>query len=164
MVEKARFEAITHRTVSEVETEDVERDQTEKGTETPRSFQLAERALRIAAPEPSATASVVEAMQGEQPIRPVTEFPRDGDSKKMERARANALMDAECLHFLRLLKKHKYLSVEDLNSYIGKPKDWLKIATLVRADYLEALDSMVRITPEGLAAWEQLNQLRKLSR
>ena len=85
-------------------------------------------------------------------------FLQNEDSEKNRRARANALMDAQCLYYLKLFNKDKALYVEDLNECLEQTKDWLKISMLIRADYLEALDSTVRITPEGLTAWEQLNK------
>lgn len=87
-------------------------------------------------------------------------FPQDDDAKKNRRAKANALMDAKCLLFLKLFNESKTLCIDELTHHLEQPKDWLKISLLIRADFVEALDSTVRITPEGRQAWDRLTQLR----
>jgi hypothetical protein len=83
---------------------------------------------------------------------------------KGERARASALMDANCLKFLGLLYDKRQLSVAAICEHIEKNDDWLKIALLIKADFLENLDSMLRITAEGVEAWAKLQQFKKMSR
>lgn len=100
-----------------------------------------------------------EITESQQRLPSVRETIGAEDVERNERARGNALMDADCLRFLRMFSQRKYLYVDDLNKEIAEPKGWLKITMLVRADYLESLDSTVRITPEGLAAWESFRQL-----
>lgn len=73
-------------------------------------------------------------------------------------------MDVECLGFLKLFCGNEQLMVDELSKYITRNTDWLKIALLIRADYLQSLDSTVRITSEGIAAWTDLNRLHNLSK
>jgi hypothetical protein len=86
---------------------------------------------------------------------------QDEEAQRDYRAKANALMDADCLQVLRLFNDKKYIIIGELNNLIKNPKSWLNIATLVKADYLEIMDSTVRITPEGKTAWEEFGQFQK---
>jgi hypothetical protein len=106
---------------------------------------------------------------GETPKEPSYErLPAERDQaaegvRKTEEARASALMDRDCLRFLRVFSKDRYLTATELNERMTELNDWLKIALLVRADYLETLDSTVRITPSGQRAWEDFNKVMRLS-
>lgn len=102
-----------------------------------------------------------EGVERETPAASTTGLVVNEDTKKNQRAKANALMDAECLPLLKLFSERKTLFVDELGKHLRGPKDWLKISLLIRADFLEALDSTVRITPEGQEAW---NRLRDFAR
>ncbi|GEM_PF-4703582 len=88
----------------------------------------------------------------------------DEDSIRNQHAKANALMDSDCLRFLELFTEKEYFGVDQLADHIGEYRYWLKIALLVRADYLQVLDSTLRITPEGQAALADLNKLKAISK
>jgi hypothetical protein len=109
-----------------------------------------------------AIASETEALETKLPVVGVGESLRDDDARRNQRARANALMDLECLGFLELFNRRRILQAEELSEYIKQAKDWLKLSLLIRADYLETLDSSIRITPEGLSAWRKLEQFKGL--
>lgn len=102
--------------------------------------------------------------EGETDISEVyfREKDKEKEKDKNRRARASALMDGRCLHYLDVFKKNKALYVEELNERLEHTKDWLKISMLIRADFLETLDSTIRITTEGIEAWDLLNQLRNM--
>lgn len=163
MVQTAKVKEITHTEMPQRETEPTVINQTSIGTEVEYGGLLGREVRhQIGVSEPQAATSPTEALETKLPTLGVVEFPRDEDAKRNQRARANALMDAECLGFLGLFGKRKILHVEELNEHIKQTKDWLKLSLLIRADYLETLDSTVRITPEGLAAWHQLGQFKRL--
>lgn len=82
------------------------------------------------------------------------------DAAKNERAKANALMDEDCLVFLQLFYQKKVIFIDELQEYIKKPKQWLKLSLLIRADFLETLDSTVRVTPDGISAWNFLSRFK----
>lgn len=81
-----------------------------------------------------------------------------------ERVRASALMDVNCLKFLGLFYDKRQLRVDAICEYIERDDDWLKIALLIKADFLESLDSMLRITADGAEAWVELQQFKKMTR
>ena len=105
-------------------------------------------------------ASTTDTVEPRQVLRRPSEQQDDEDARRNRRARANALMDAESLNLLKLFNEHKTFYVEDLSERLDRLTDWLKIALLVRADFIEVLGSTVRVTPDGLAAWKQLDALR----
>ena len=84
--------------------------------------------------------------------------------QRNERARANAIMDQRCLEFLQLFNQKGPLTADEINEFVVNTGDWLKIALLMRADYLQNLDSVVRITQDGLSALLQLNKVRELNK
>lgn len=89
---------------------------------------------------------------------------KNKDSVRSQHAKANALMDSDCLRFLELFTKKEYFVVDQLAKYIEENRYWLKIALLIKADYLQVLDSTLRITPEGLVAWADLRKLKEISK
>lgn len=136
------------------------RNETERSSET--SLLVPDNRKKLYSSKLQASTLGTEKEETESSILCPGEFPRDGDARKNQRAKANALMDIECLPFLKLFNEHKSFYVDELSQYLKQPRDWLKVSLLIRADFLETLDSTVRVTPEGQAAWEYLNQFRRL--
>jgi hypothetical protein len=90
------------------------------------------------------------------PVSPATRKTEAEEQKK-----ASALMDRECLMYLAELSNGKIVHANELSKMISEPRSWLKVAMLVRADFVETLDSSVRITDEGLAAWGMVQRLAR---
>jgi len=162
MAQITKPEIITHTDVNELPAEQLEENQTEESIEIPSDVLGGEGALHISALDLGTATSITGETERERSMQSTRVSLPDEASKRNERARANALMDSECLHFLRLFSKNKYFHIDELNEHVKQTSDWLKIALLVRADYLETLNSTIRITPEGQAAWQQLGRLRNL--
>lgn len=160
---RSRSETVINTEAIEVANGFTEADQTEITLETSHPFAMSQEVQHLSAVESHATESAAEMGKKEEGIVSLREFDKDEEARKNERARANALMDIECLRFLRLFSEDHYLKIDDLSQHIKVTTDWLKIALLIRADYLQALDSTIRITTDGLAAWAELNQLEKVS-
>lgn len=160
---RSRSETAIHTEATEVANEFTEADETEITLETTGPFAMSQEVQRLRAVESHVTESAVEMGEKEEEMLPLPEFDRNEEARKNERAKANALMDIECLRFLKLFSKSHYLKIDNLSQHIKVTTDWLKIALLIRADYLQALDSTIRITPDGLAAWAELIQLEKAS-
>ncbi len=120
----------------------------------------AEGRIEPAEIDTAVAASTTDTVEPRQVLRRPSEQQDDEDARRNRRARANALMDAESLNLLKLFNEHKTFYVEDLSERLDRLTDWLKIALLVRADFIEVLGSTVRVTPDGLAAWKQLDALR----
>ena len=83
------------------------------------------------------------------------------DNVRNEKARASALMDLRCLEFLEVFMRERELGVETLGDQMETPKDWMKIVLLARADFVEPLDGVLRITSEGDEAWTTFTSLAK---
>jgi hypothetical protein len=112
-----------------------------------------------------ATASSAEEVVERRPIASVKwPTPYEDLITKRVRARASALMDVNCLKFLGLFHEKRQLNVNTLGEHIEKNADWLKIALLVKADFLENLDSTLRITADGVEAWVELQRFQKMPR
>ena len=84
--------------------------------------------------------------------------------ERNKRARANAIMDRRCLEFLELFNQQGPLAADAISEFIKDNGDWLKIAVLIRADYLQNLDSVVRITQDGLQALLELNKMKEIKK
>ena len=82
------------------------------------------------------------------------------DSQKSRRAKALASVDSNCLFLLTQINERPVFPAAQLNNLMTEPKQWLNIARLVRADFLETLDSSVRITQEGQQALRNIASLR----
>lgn len=160
---RSRSETVIHTEAAEVANGFTEADQTEVTLETSGPFAMSQEVQHLEAAESHVTELAVEMGEEEEVVVPLPEFDGNEEARKNERAKANALMDIECLRFLRLFSKSHYLKIDELSQHIKVTTDWLKIALLIRADYLQALDSTIRITPDGLAAWAELTQLEKAS-
>lgn len=163
MVQTIRPEEITDTELTELAAEPIITNQTERSLRVTRRAIPTEKIIRPGIHEYFTASSVQDNAEFEWSGLVPEEPPRNGDFEKNEHARANALMDAGCLHYLRLFIKKQYYSADELSEHMKQTSDWIKIAILVRADYLQALDSTVRITPQGISAWERISQLKKMS-
>lgn len=163
MVKASSSERIMETKATEQHDEPVMANQTEVEAEIARD-KILDRPWHSPSLESQITKAVTERAETEASAESLKEFPQDEDAEKNRRARANALMDMECLGFLKLFCDKEQLMVDELSNYVTRNKDWLKIALLIRADYLQSLDSTVRITLEGLEAWTELNRLQNLSK
>ncbi len=163
MARENRFGEIYQTEVGEVQAEQPEIGGEEMSTEAGSYVMAREATAELGVPDLSTSSSAEEIEKREGIITGQKKQMPNEDSIKNERARANALMDSRCLDFLSLFSEKEQISVNELSEYIEINDDWLKIALLIRADYLQGLDSTLRITSEGATDFKRLSSIRELS-
>lgn len=81
----------------------------------------------------------------------------DSFRRRSEQAKAVALMDIGCLRLLGAFCQQGKFYIDSMGELVSTPQDWIRIALLVRADFIEPLGSIVRVTSEGKQAWKDLD-------